>query len=180
MTAQPPAISTLAPLTPPVLERLVQRCLAKDPDDRWQSARDLKAELDWLSSGSGLQASPVVSRSGAPDSKTHWILLDSGCRSGDYLCVAVGWVHWTEKPQPGAPGAGSRSLLQAGEKFLGISPPGSHLLTARRFCLEHVTPQPSARPRLWIYRVSTGEATPFRDLRQTDNWGGWYSRTVPR
>ena len=42
-----PSIATLAPAS---LDRLLQRCLAKDPDDRWQSARDLKAELEWIAS----------------------------------------------------------------------------------------------------------------------------------
>lgn len=37
-----------APLDPPALDRLVRRCLKKDPDERWQSASDLKAELEWL------------------------------------------------------------------------------------------------------------------------------------
>jgi len=44
-----PSISTVAT---PALDRLLQRCLAKDPDDRWQSARDLKAELAWMASTS--------------------------------------------------------------------------------------------------------------------------------
>src|SRR5207249_6035277 len=34
----PPSMSTLQPLTPPALERLVRRCLAKDPEQRWQNA----------------------------------------------------------------------------------------------------------------------------------------------
>lgn len=45
-----PSISTIAPAA---LDRLLGRCLAKDPDDRWQSARDLKAELEWIESASG-------------------------------------------------------------------------------------------------------------------------------
>src|ERR1700722_10573841 len=45
-----PSIATIAP---PALDRLLQRCLAKDPDDRWQSARDLKAELEWIASSPG-------------------------------------------------------------------------------------------------------------------------------
>jgi eukaryotic-like serine/threonine-protein kinase len=32
----------------PALDHLVRRCLKKDPDERWQSARDLQAELEWL------------------------------------------------------------------------------------------------------------------------------------
>src|SRR5450631_2372749 len=50
-----PSISDIAP---PALDRLLKRCLAKDPDDRWQSARDVKAELEWIASapepGSGV------------------------------------------------------------------------------------------------------------------------------
>src|SRR6266851_5671259 len=42
-----PSIATIAP---PALDRLLQRCLAKDTDDRWQTARDLKAELEWIAS----------------------------------------------------------------------------------------------------------------------------------
>ena len=41
----PHPISDLQPLAPAALERVVARCLAKDPADRWQSARDLKFEL---------------------------------------------------------------------------------------------------------------------------------------
>jgi serine/threonine protein kinase/Tol biopolymer transport system component len=44
----PPPISTIQPLTPPLLDRVVATCLAKDPDDRWQTARDLKRELKWV------------------------------------------------------------------------------------------------------------------------------------
>ncbi|HLJ49874.1 MAG TPA: protein kinase [Bryobacteraceae bacterium] len=39
---------SVAALAPPSLDRLLQRCLAKHPDDRWQTARDLKAELEWI------------------------------------------------------------------------------------------------------------------------------------
>jgi serine/threonine protein kinase/tetratricopeptide (TPR) repeat protein len=41
----PPPVSSLQSLSPPALDRVVARCLAKDPDDRWQSARDLTFEL---------------------------------------------------------------------------------------------------------------------------------------
>jgi Tol biopolymer transport system component len=51
MTAEPAPISRVAPLSPPALDRVVARCLAKDPDDRWQTARDLMHELRALGSG---------------------------------------------------------------------------------------------------------------------------------
>jgi eukaryotic-like serine/threonine-protein kinase len=45
---EPPELSTVQPLTPPALERIVRRCLLKDPEERWQTARDLLAELKWV------------------------------------------------------------------------------------------------------------------------------------
>jgi len=45
---EPPAMSSLQPLTPPALDHVVSQCLAKDPDERWQSASDLMRELKWI------------------------------------------------------------------------------------------------------------------------------------
>ena len=36
LDADPPPPSTLQPITPPALDRVVRKCLAKDPEDRWQ------------------------------------------------------------------------------------------------------------------------------------------------
>jgi serine/threonine protein kinase len=44
MAKEPAPLAQLAPMSPPGLERVVQQCLAKDPDERWQSAGDLKRE----------------------------------------------------------------------------------------------------------------------------------------
>jgi serine/threonine protein kinase/Tol biopolymer transport system component len=46
---EPEAISTLQPLTPASLEHIVMRALEKDPDARWQSMSDVRAELEWVS-----------------------------------------------------------------------------------------------------------------------------------
>ena len=43
--ASEPAPMQLTPITPAWLERLVRRCLAKDPEDRWQSMRDIVLDL---------------------------------------------------------------------------------------------------------------------------------------
>lgn len=48
-----PSLSTLQPTTPDALDHAVQTCLAKDPDARWQSARDLELELRWIVAGLG-------------------------------------------------------------------------------------------------------------------------------
>ena len=48
LTSEPRSITKIQPMTPPTLERVVKRCLAKDPENRWQTARDLTLELKWI------------------------------------------------------------------------------------------------------------------------------------
>lgn len=64
VAAEPPSLFSLQPPVPASLERLILRCLAKDPDDRWQTARDLAAELRWIAeAGSGTtMAAPAITR----------------------------------------------------------------------------------------------------------------------
>jgi serine/threonine-protein kinase len=44
----PALVTSLQPVAPEALDRVITTCLAKDPDDRWQSARDLRRELQWV------------------------------------------------------------------------------------------------------------------------------------
>jgi len=64
LTAEPTPMAALQPVTPPALERIVKKCLAKDPDDRWQSASDLAAELQWIAEGGTGAAEISVVKSG--------------------------------------------------------------------------------------------------------------------
>ncbi|HKA22132.1 MAG TPA: protein kinase [Blastocatellia bacterium] len=51
LNSNPPPISSLQPLAPATLDRIVHTCLAKDPEDRWQSAHDVWLELKWIAEG---------------------------------------------------------------------------------------------------------------------------------
>ena len=77
MHAEPPAPSQLAPLTPPLVDRVVRKCLAKDPEDRWQSASDLREALDWIVSGAST-ATAAMAAAPAQVSPSHrrraWLL----------------------------------------------------------------------------------------------------------
>ena len=55
---EPRAISSLMPLSPPLLEKIIKKCLQKDPNDRWQSASDIIEALQWVRAGEA--AAPAV------------------------------------------------------------------------------------------------------------------------
>ncbi|MGC1186486.1 MAG: hypothetical protein WA871_03745, partial [Candidatus Acidiferrales bacterium] len=79
LEVDPPPISSLQPMTPPALDRVVKKCLAKEPDDRWQSARDLCGELKWIAeagSQAGVAASVVARRRSRE--KIAWAIAATG------------------------------------------------------------------------------------------------------
>jgi serine/threonine protein kinase/Tol biopolymer transport system component len=60
---EPKPIREFQPLTPPSFEHVVTKCLAKDPDHRWQSASDVASELEWIGGATNVDQSAVqVSR----------------------------------------------------------------------------------------------------------------------
>jgi eukaryotic-like serine/threonine-protein kinase len=64
---EPAPISAVKPLTPPALDHVIRKCLAKIADERWQSASDLASELKWISeAGSSGAHAAVIARKGRP------------------------------------------------------------------------------------------------------------------
>jgi eukaryotic-like serine/threonine-protein kinase len=61
----PRSMMELQPLTPPALERITKRCLEKDPDERFQSARDLAFDLESITS-TGAALSQLASGGAKP------------------------------------------------------------------------------------------------------------------
>jgi len=55
---------SIGEVAPPALDRVLKRCLEKDPDNRWQSVRDLKTELEWIAQGSDdpVKTPPIIAR----------------------------------------------------------------------------------------------------------------------
>ncbi len=96
----PPPISTLQPLTPPLLDHLVRRCLAKDPDDRWQTARDLEEQLKWIAdarSQAGGSTPVVAHRKGlSSNARVAWSVAATllvGC----VAALALGGVTYVRR-----------------------------------------------------------------------------------
>jgi eukaryotic-like serine/threonine-protein kinase len=82
LTTVPQSITQLQPMTPPALERVVLKCLAKDPEERWQSASDLASELAWIDISSQLGSTPAV--------QTKISRVVHFCLLGAALALAIG------------------------------------------------------------------------------------------
>jgi len=150
LTADPTPINQLQPLTPLSLERIVRKCLAKDPDDRWQNARDLATELLWISDP-GSQTTPA--RRGTR-------------RQSGFLWLALGLVL----------GAAVSALLAS--LFLGRTnppslrvainiPSGSHLALDKQIALSPdgqsvamVLADGEGKTRLWVRQLDKDRPQP--------------------
>jgi serine/threonine protein kinase len=97
LTADPAPLSSVQPLTPATLDRVVKSCLAKDPEDRWQSAGDLARELKWMADPA-VQSESGKLRPRPPDSRAAipWIVAAAAVLG----LAAVSWFHFRE-PAPG-------------------------------------------------------------------------------
>ena len=72
-TTEPPLLSSAEPATPPALDHVVKTCLAKNPDDRWQTARDLLAELKWIAEG-GAAATAIMPAVATSRRRWRWVV----------------------------------------------------------------------------------------------------------
>lgn len=66
---EPPEISTMTSAVPPALERIVRHCMEKNPEERFQSARDLAFDLEMISGASGSVSTMAAVRDSSPRSK---------------------------------------------------------------------------------------------------------------
>jgi eukaryotic-like serine/threonine-protein kinase len=89
----PPRVSEVRPDSPPGLDRLVSKCLAKNRDTRWQTSQDLLDELRWTTE----QRSTVSEAAGNHKRGTGvpWMVAAVGVMS----TVIMGWLHYREAPQ---------------------------------------------------------------------------------
>jgi len=89
---EPAPISSIKPLTPPVLDHAVRKCLAKSADERWQSASDLASELQWISeagTSSGRHAAVI-----APKGRAPWAYAVAGAIAA--ALAVTGLLLWRE------------------------------------------------------------------------------------
>jgi serine/threonine protein kinase len=128
LSADPPPMS-VKPFTPSWLERLVKRCLNKDPEDRWQSMRDVVIEL---------QTPPQESAAVGSSKAARWpwaVILPWAVAA--LFAIAAGFASWSARSGATAALAVERFSIDLpdadavvpdeGHPILAISPDGSRL-----------------------------------------------------
>jgi Tol biopolymer transport system component len=93
----PTAISEIAPMVSPALNRVIKTCLAKDPEQRFQTAHDIKLQLEWIAEGgsqAGLPA-PVIARRKNRE-KLAWAVAAVAALAA----AGLGFGFWKRAPKP--------------------------------------------------------------------------------
>jgi len=148
---EPAPITGIKPLTPPGLDHAIRRCLAKDPDERWQTARDLALELKWMSEGTSQVAGPAKgSQSNTPFRLVVW--LASGALAVGLL-TSVSWLR--------RPAATTRKMYFSAPfgltaKDMAIAPNGHTIAVAGMDETGH-------KNMLWLYEVGSKGAKNLPD-----------------
>jgi len=165
---QPTPISSLEPLAPQRLDRVVHRCLAKDPDARWQSAADLSIQLRWMAEPDA-RADDVQSLS-QPSTRAQvrvWRWLSVAL----LVLGATGWGLTLFRPSRAAPAPSEPAIfsiappegatlappagLPNGMPWLAVSPDGR--------VLAFVAVAPDGRQQLWTRPLASPIAHPLAD-----------------
>jgi Tol biopolymer transport system component len=73
LTAEAPRLPAIQSIAPAALDRIVATCLANDPDERWQDARDVVRELRWTAEGRDAGARPAAQVGGPRVQPRLWM-----------------------------------------------------------------------------------------------------------
>ena len=132
---------------PPALDRVLKRCLENDPDERWQSARDLKWELESI---------PLLPAAPPPRSRSALLPVALGIVA--VLLVVLAVIYFRQQP-PSQPVTQVNVLLpeKAVIRSLAVSPDGNAIAMVL---------VKDGEQQIWVRRLGALEATP---LAGTDN-----------
>src|SRR5438270_11772056 len=150
----PDPISTVQPLAQKALEHTVQTCLAKNPEERFQDAHDLKLQLLWLA-GAGAEG-PVASSLPARSLRMLWVAWTIAA----IVVVASVWF-WVRRDAGSKPAVARFSISAPANSWLdtesgiplAISPDGQRLAYV-------VRSTDSATSKLYLRRMDEFEGTP--------------------
>jgi eukaryotic-like serine/threonine-protein kinase len=151
---EPPPIRSVKPMTSPVLEHAIVCCLAKNPEDRWQAARDLALELKWTVE-SGAQTG-IFTPGGQRKIGRQWLAWSVAALLGVTLVLTT--FLFRGKTPPGTTPVRFEIQLPAGALTFMLSPNGRQMA--------FLAPGPDGRNVVWIRALDSLEPHP---LRGTEN-----------
>src|SRR5262249_22991793 len=152
----PEPLSKIQPMSPPALEHVVKTCLAKEPEERWQSTADVARELRWiLESGSQAGIPATLSDRRRKRGRAIWIALALAAAA---VAVYAGWqgglrgrgqtpVHLTVVLPVG------KVLLNNSSHPLAVSPDGSTIVFSAY--------NEDRKSQLYLRKLDTFESSPI-------------------
>ena len=155
MSSDPPPISSLQPLTPPALDYIVRMCLMKDPDRRWQSAQDVKLQLQSIATG-GL---PETLSSATPRGRLREHLWMAAAA----VSLLVAGLAWLLRAPSATPASVTRFQVLAPENtiFASLIAGGSIRLSPDGHRLGFVARVPGERNKIWVRPLNLFAAHPL-------------------
>jgi Tol biopolymer transport system component len=153
----PPSMSELQPMTPPALERLVRTCLAKDPEDRFQSAKDVKLQLEWVAEA-GSQVGVRSGQSARRKGQSRWVWAFAVVCLAIAAGSSIAW-HRAASFQPMSVRA---SILPPKKMAFDFSPTrGGPVLSPDGTRLVYPVTAPSGKSTLWVRRLDSLTGQPL-------------------
>ena len=148
-------------LTPPQLSHIVERCIAREPEDRWQSASDVRRELEW-----------VEKTNAAPPGRAARGKRRVGILSviaNVVLAAALMALFFYWRPKPAAPAPATRFEIAPPQGTLltfnfALSPDGSKLAFAAKSGI---------RAQIWVRLLDSGRAYPLAGTEDSTGDPGW-------
>jgi Tol biopolymer transport system component len=152
-TTDPDPVSKTQPGAPPLLQHIIQRCLAKDPEDRWQTAHDLMIQLRWLVERDGRAALAPTRKM---DRLTRLLLAVAACLILALAVPAALYLRGSGEPGPFQFRVPVRGLNTSD---IALSPDGQAIALVAR-------PNTGQPPSLYVRRVGS---VAFQRLGGTDD-----------
>jgi Tol biopolymer transport system component/tRNA A-37 threonylcarbamoyl transferase component Bud32 len=142
LASDPPPPSQVQPASPPALDWLIRTCLAKDPDERFQTAHDLKLQLQWIA------ATPGVAPTAG--SRPRWRPLVWAALAVPVVLLAATVAIWRGGAQVERTAVHAHVLLPPNTRVWGaqVSPDGRKAAFARG--------SSSGETDVWVQDLGTG------------------------
>ena len=152
---EPKPVSQMLPMSPPVLDRVIGTCLAKDPDHRWQSAADVGLQLAWIARG-GTDQPPSPAGRGL-SSTPRWLL---GLAAAGILAAAALMALYALRRPSSPPAAPIRFAVPApaGTRFTWNRALGVFAVSPNGLRLAFVTRGADGQDFLWVRSLSEPSA----------------------